>query len=187
MTPRRSTLAAILATGILATACTKSENWEEEVKLSTGEVVVVTRTQTYERYSELGAPGDGWLRVEARLKFTPPIAGSAPVTWQADLHPLILDLANGNPVIVAKADYCEQYYRHGHPIPPYMVFEFLDGQWKRSKLSATHANAKANLLLNVEDRGDRSRVTIDFKSRSNSRPGLPINIRQIDFSYRMVC
>jgi len=51
---------------------TKTVNWKEEVKLRSGKVVIVERSEDYRRASEPGVRGPGWLFSYERI--TAPVA-----------------------------------------------------------------------------------------------------------------
>jgi hypothetical protein len=180
-------LASLALLAWLLSACSKSDTWEEDVELVKGKVISITRTQYYERYSELGAPGDGWRPVKSRIEFVQDKASPETIVWEEELDPLVLELINDHLVLVAKASYCDQYHRYGRPIPPYVIYRFANGRWDRSGFADLPAKLQANLLIDAKSKSSRRRVTIDFKKQMNDELGIPKFLKQIDPSYRMVC
>ena len=122
-----------LATSL--SACSKSVSWEEEVKLKDGRQILITRTQYYESYSELGAPGDGWRPVKSSLKFKIEQASPYEIVWEESLGPLILEVQNNQPIVVAVPNSCEEFNKHGRPSPSYVIFRYTNNSWQRIRFA----------------------------------------------------
>ena len=116
--------------------------WQEEVKLHDGPVIVV------ERFYNLG----GYPAIESHNRspldqtLTIPVAGfSTAITWKTEfndspelnsLGPLLLDVVEGIPYLVASPAGCIAYNKWGRPNPPYILFKYANETWQRISLEA---------------------------------------------------
>lgn len=110
--------------------------WTEEARLHDGQTILVERAQTFDgnglREIGQGAP----LSLEV-LNFETPKGKS--VRWTSDygrgyqdnLAPLVLDIIEGVPYLVAYPTRCHAYNKWERPNPPYVFFRYDGNRWQR--------------------------------------------------------
>jgi len=119
----------LLITGCASASPKRGEfrEWQEEVKLNDGRVIVVKQKWRCD-YIGKNPRGDycGTMR-EAWIKLNLPEFSNHEIEWHEELHPLVLNITNGNLYIVGIAD-GGQYLIYGKPQPPYVGFRWdVDG------------------------------------------------------------
>lgn len=139
--------------GALLSGCTRTERWQEQVRLPTGEVIVVDRRST----------DDG-----AAIRFTLPSQPGKSYEWRAahdggqgqHENPLVLDVENGAPVIytmVSTSPGCRLFTRYA----------YRDGGWSEHVLPDKFKGKEMNLfVLNGLNIGEM--VTLEQKRRENA-------------------
>lgn len=125
-------------------------NWKEEVQLADGARIWVERDEVREV-----KPGGEPLRGLARgTKITrihiPDSQGK--VVWESKLAPMILE--EGVPparwTVIASPTWCEDHYQYGSPKPPYIQFDYVNGQWEHKQVDPNWYGRKSNLSVNEE-------------------------------------
>lgn len=144
---------AFAAAGASLSGCARSERWQEQVKLHSGEVIVVDRRST----------DDG-----TAIRFTLPAQPGKSYEWRAahdggqgqHENPLVLDVENGAPVIytvVSTSPGCRLFTRYA----------YRDGNWSEQILPDKFKGKEMNLfVLSGLDIGDM--VTLEQKRRENA-------------------
>lgn len=148
-------------------ACAKSPNqWQEEVKLSSGETIVIARQTDYVSGGGEWATNPDLSKPDIRhLKFTFPLNSPQQIEWhsQSELSglypesPLILDIENGVPVVIAIGSFrmgCPEYRRYAH----------LATGWQRQPLSPNDWLRATNLLI---DSSNEYLITLEQKQKRN--------------------
>ena len=75
--------AGALFCALFLSACGKSQiEWKEEVKLQSGEVIVVKRTAKSKDFGEIGGPG-GWENEGMTVQIIQPVKSDNPPIWDA--------------------------------------------------------------------------------------------------------
>lgn len=115
-------------------------SWKEEVLLHDGSKIVVERWVKRGGRHEIGQqPG----YQEQRLQFINPSTNKK-VVWEdrkdeyiggSTFLPMLVDIADGTPYLVAKTMGCLAYSKWGRPNPPYVVFRYDGDQWNRIPLA----------------------------------------------------
>ncbi len=138
---------AILAGVVLfVSACGIVYEWEEEVKLHDGRVIVVKRLHSKER--AIGNLHSRYEFKEARIKFREPAA----IEWQGDIPPIAVDVVQSDICVVIKLDGGGQCERYGHPNPPFVYFRSQAGApWRRVDRSDVPSGMRQNLLIYPRD------------------------------------
>lgn len=164
-------LILVLAFSLLATACSKTRSWEEEVLLNTGEKVWVRRSQTYSLTGGAGNPAD--------LAYRPDSDSEIEFDWRGvryrylgDANVMVLAISPGGvPVLVADAAGNSWNWRHhyGCTLPFYvqLVPSSTGESWTwPSQIEAWLYGLPANLFISFEDPSNvRSRYSIEDKRR----------------------
>ncbi|SFU83328.1 hypothetical protein SAMN05216552_101132 [Pseudoduganella namucuonensis] len=150
---RHAAAVALLASAVLASGCSRTERWQEEVRLGSGQVILVDRVSG-ER--------------DASLRFSLPGVPRKVYEWHA-LHdggiwrhenPLVLDVENGVPVIytvVVTSPGCRLFTRYSN----------RNGAWVEEVLPDKFKGKAMNLFVRGGlDVGDT--VTLDQKRREST-------------------
>ncbi|MYM21077.1 hypothetical protein GTP46_00235 [Duganella sp. FT135W] len=180
----RAKLLLLILVYVSLVACTKSPSqWQEEVKLSSGETIVITRQTDYVSGGGEWASNPDLSRADIRhLKFTFPLNSSQPVEWHSQPEPgglypespLIFDIESGVPVVIAVGSVsreCPEYRRYAH----------LSTGWQRQPLSAADWQRATNLLI---DSSNEYLITLEQKQKLNETGAYSKRIRTIDPSVK---
>lgn len=132
-------------------------SWKEEALLHDGSKIVVQRSVERGGRHEIGQSPP---YKEQSLSFSLPGAGRT-VTWEdhysedlgsANFLPMLLDIFNGIPYIIAYPMGCLGYNKWGRPNPPYVIFKYDGNEWKRIPLEELPAEIKRpNLIFSAPD------------------------------------
>jgi hypothetical protein len=178
---------ALAANGVAACSAPTS-TWKEEVVLHDGRKLLVERSQTYGGRSEPGQSGP--IR-EHRMRFMPPETNRS-IEWESEYDkelgrtnfiPLALHVVNHTPYVVAYPNLCLSYRKWGRPNPPYVIFEYKNGVWKRIPLrDLPEQVTTVNLVLSTqrvqaEEMSRAGVVTADRMQDSNM--GAPPELTRI--------
>ena len=146
------------------TACGKEKtlDWHQEALLHDG------RTLWVERHSERGSPfpGNSGLETGQTLAFSHPNTGER-IEWRIPegLQPVMLDFEQGVPYYVLDTYVSSDYSKWGCPNPPYLVYRYQQGKWKRVAFELLPAQfVILNLMRMSKDaRGlvDGGRISVD--------------------------
>jgi hypothetical protein len=166
-------------------ATTKEINWREQVRLSTGEVIVVERGEKLNLVSEPGR-GSGWLFDEAWLKARLPSIGET--AWQGALSPLVLNVTpRGDWYLLGVTGAYRGHQDYQLPDGKrYVAFRLRNGSWQRVPFTEFPAEFQPNLLGGTDSlfikRGQPNGMLVDFKLKSeiDSNPMLDSAFRRID-------
>lgn len=108
--------------------------WQEEVKLNDGRVIVVTqKKKCSEAYT-----GQNWatcIAREAWVTINLPEFSDKPIVWHEHLKASVLNIHNGHLYIVAKFPTELEFRQYGSPQPPYVGFVFGAGEWEKIPFS----------------------------------------------------
>jgi hypothetical protein len=155
--------------------CDVTREWQEEVTLHDGKIVVVERKVIKEFTAALGAPP--YRHKESRIALANPIK----VEWRGDLEPIAFDVSGGDAFVVidliGKGGPCQQY---GNPNPPFVYFRSRDGGvWERVDAGTVPSTLRQNLLLNW-DRPELESIRgrLNLKEKESLNFGLPREIRE---------
>jgi hypothetical protein len=153
--PQVLLLALIATLGLSACFGRTTYRWKEEVLLHDGQVIVIERSvRTGEVPVEIGQPP-----ADSDYTLTFRAADGKAVTWEAgkSFKPMIFDMVNGAVYVVARGSTGPDYARHGCPKPPYFIFRYVDGRWKRIDFEQLPGQIRlANLMSSVT--GDDQRL-----------------------------
>ena len=133
------------------------DSWKEEALQPDGSTIIVELTVEHGGRHEIGQePPYKWQR----LRFTIPATGEV-VTWEdnysddvgsANFLPMLLDIEQGAVYLVADTMGCLAYNKWGRPNPPYVVFKYMNKEWKRIPLKELPADIKTpNLIFSSPD------------------------------------
>jgi hypothetical protein len=156
----------------------KTVNWKEETKLTTGQVIIVERSQDYRSVYSGGAYRPGWLFDYERIRARFP-SPSGVITWEGRLTPLALDIAADGQIylvaVAAAAAGAKEY--HLKPDEYHVAFEYESSrsQWKQIALGKVPQQLRPNLLadtwgLFIQQRSTVDLVDLALKAKVDSDP-----------------
>lgn len=159
-------------------ACADGTSWKEEVLLHDGKKLIVERSVVRKGRSEpFQRPPIG----EETLSFEHPVTQER-IRWKdeygddvgmSNFGLLMLEIDPTTAYIVAEPRGCLSYNKWGRPNPPYVVFKYQGGDWKRIALQELPARFnKPNLVMASPDdeakqAGGRL-ITAEMVSRINT-------------------
>lgn len=162
----------VLTLGVTMNACSSTERWKEEVRLSDGRIIVVERGRIGERGGDEWASNrSGTKPKEYRIRFDYPDGSGQKVEWVSIKKspgtwpeiPLILDMVSGQPTVfslVAISIGCEIYSK----------YVYRDGAWVEEILPEKFEQRTTNLLLRVGVDMPKF-VDLETKRKFNKEPG----------------
>lgn len=119
----------IIAGLLSLTACGKTIDWKQEVKLHDGRVIVVDRQSNQESMS---IPVRGILESWQQISFIHPASGER-IVWDLPkgLGLWMLDIEDGKIWTVLKPQSVADYNNWSCPSPPWIVFRWQAGRWQQ--------------------------------------------------------
>lgn len=140
--------------------------WQEEVLLSDGRMLLVERTASMKGLQEWGGPG-GMKDQRYSLQFTLPDGKPAP-RWNGVNMPMIFDYnpALGGWYLISNIAMCEEWQAAGRPNPPYVAYRLQDNAWKRIRIDPRLYGKRFNMQqsINYKD-GMPKLVTLQIKEK----------------------
>lgn len=177
----------ILGGGMSGCTGTSDLEWQEEVRLSDGRIIVVERDAIYVGGGDEWAFNRGGGKIdEERIRFTSPDRSGKTVEWRSTKKspgtypeiPLLLDLPAGQPTmftLVAISNGCEVYSK----------YVYQQGAWVEEPLPEQFGQQTTNLLFGSQ-RDLPELLTLAEKNKRNSRDGYRKALKQIGTN-RKVC
>jgi hypothetical protein len=176
-------LLGALMSGLLfsLTGCTKNVRWQEEVQLSTGEVIVIDREVKHAGGGAAWPQGQGSIPKEHIIRFRAPAHGDRLIEWHstrldkstyAEL-PLALDVdADKTWMIFTRLPL-------GGACSQYLKYAFKNGVWVEVRLPEKIGVHRTNLFLAASSNDISGLIGIAEKTRVNANPGYPRALRQV--------
>lgn len=194
----RSFALVVLLLGLAACASAEEEerygvhrykhiHWQEQVRLSTGDVIEVARGERLK--SAYGGVGPmGWMFDEAWLETKLPRTGTT--RWEGALSPLILDVTSrGEWYLLGIAEASRGLKDYNLPESKrYVTFKLQGSMWQRVPFAEFPESFKPNLLAStdrlfeVDEAKNGVLVDLETKRRLDSRPTLGKEYKRIDRS-----
>ncbi len=132
----------------------KTMSWKEEVLLHDGQIIVVERFYNLGSYPTLDSRERAAL--DQTVTFSLPGTKKA-IVWTTDfrdaepvpnsLNLLLLDVVKGVPYIATYPAGCIAYNKWKRPNPPYILFKYEGGEWKRISLAEFPAELTKNNVI----------------------------------------
>jgi hypothetical protein len=165
-------LILLIVTGALP-ACGKVDvKWREEVRLASGETIIVARTAQGKRLGEIGGSG-GWEATRMTVEIDDPKRPANPPAWSDRWVPMLFDFDPDTKewFLVATFYTCTDWYDLGRPKLPYVQYRTRDGRWEQVPLDTKLFGRPANLLTGVNAGGEPKLVSIEAKERRSRGAG----------------
>lgn len=179
---------AALFCALLLSGCGRSQiEWKEEVKLQSGEVIVVKRTAKSRDFGEIGGPG-GWENEGMTVQIIQPLKPDNPPVWNAKFVPLVFDRDPGTNewFMVATFVSCTSWYELGRPKLPYTEFRLKDGQWRQLALSPHLIGREGNMLTTIRSTGEPDH-TLSSKAYINNNPAISPEYKRVVDNWTSGC
>jgi hypothetical protein len=159
----RTALAALGLAFVLAACGNVDISWKEQVKLASGEVIVVKRTAQGKRLGEIGGTG-GWAATRMTLEIAEPRRPTDPPQWAERWVPMLFDFDGERKewLVVATFYMCEDWVALGRPKLPYVQYRAREGRWIQVPLEASLFGRQANLLTGPRASGEPALVTLEM-------------------------
>lgn len=125
-------LFVLLITGCASASARYGEfrEWQEEVQLNDGRVIVVTQKKRCEG-AYTGGNYAPCIAREAWLTINLPEFSNQPIVWHENLHAIVLNIDHGKLYLVASFPTQREFKQYGEPEPPYIGFRWEMTGWKR--------------------------------------------------------
>lgn len=150
-------------------------NFEEEIRLSSGDVILVKRKIVTSPYGEIGGSG-GWEAKFNSIEIIQPKRGDNPVRWETkkNMLPVLFDRDPHSKewFVLAVLDSCVDWFDLGRPKTSYIEFRYRDSQWQRVDFSQIHLGHSYNVLSNLRSDDRLGLHTLETKTERMSKPGL---------------
>ena len=137
--------------------------WQEEVKLNDGRVIVVTQKKRCEgaytgnEYAPCIAR-EAWLTINL-FEFS-----AQPTMWHENLSPRVVNIHNGQLFVVGAFPTQREFKLYGAPQPPYIGFVWRDDSWQRIPFEAIpDAIYDVNMLMEGIPPGGIKYLSIEKK------------------------
>jgi hypothetical protein len=145
------------------------------IELKNGEIIVVDRKLKTKAFGEVGGPG-GWELKFNSIVIVQPKEEQFPSIWETndEFLPIIfdIDLKTKEWYIVSVINSCKEWKKLGRPPFPYVEDRFRDGKWERVNLSSELIGSSANVLSEINSRGEVSTVSLQEKYLRMNGAGL---------------
>lgn len=173
---------------VLLAACGNSQiEWKEEVKLHSGEVIVVKRTAKL-RANAIAGGGGGSFNEGMTVTIVQPVKPDNPAIWSARFVPLVFDHdpASKEWFMVATFFHCDSWYELGRPKLPYTEYRFKNGQWVQQALSPQSFGLAANMFTGMGPKGVRN-WTADEKAARLNDPAISPEYKSVTDKWQHGC
>lgn len=152
--------AAAIGAVLSLASCDRNEivAWSEEVKLQSGELIVISRTAAFSE-NWIAGGGGGAFNMGMTLRIQNPQHAENPSVWEGRFVPILLDRDPQSKewFVVATFFHCDSWYELGRPKLPYTEYRFKNGQWVQQALSPQWVGREGNVW--PSDLADRQAIT----------------------------
>ena len=144
-------------------------SWKEEVVLHNGQIIVVERFYNLGSYPALDSHNRSPL--DETITFDLP-GSNKRISWKTEyrnelpepnsLSSLLLDVVGGIPYLATSPAGCIAYNKWERPNPPYVLFKYVNDEWKRIPLEEFPEElVHANLMSRPDSRGLKPYYTVE--------------------------
>jgi hypothetical protein len=179
-------LFALLA--IQAAGCSKTVQWEEDVQLNDGRIIVVTQKKRCEGGDFVAKNGASCVAREAWLTIRLPEFSDKDIVWHESLDPMVLNVHQGRLFLVARPPHMLEFRAYGATNPPYFGFVWELGQWRRIAFTEIpDAIYDRNMLIESIPQNRTKHLTLEIKDSrlENGNPVYSKDLRRIDPMHTM--
>ena len=161
-------LGVVVVAAFLVACDSRPLEWTEEVRLQSGEVIVVKRTAKLKGNAIAGG-GGGSFNDGMTVQIIQPAKPDNPGVWSARFVPLVFDRdpASKEWFMVATFFHCDSWIELGRPKLPYAEYRYRNGQWLQQALSAQSFGLAANMFTGLGPKGVKNWSADEKASRLN--------------------
>ena len=165
------------------TACSKTVEWKEEVKLNDGRVIVVTQKKRCEGGDYTAKTGATCIARESWLTINLPEFSDKEIVWHESLDPMVVNIHQGRLYVVGFPPHTVEFRAYGATNPPYFGFIWDNGAWKRIAFSEIpEALYDTNMLIESVPGTKTDLLTLARKNspEENGAMTKPAQLHRID-------
>lgn len=165
---------------LLLAGCEKYVRWQEEVKLSTGETIIIDRDVRHAGGGAAWPQGQGSIPREYVIRFRYPAQTGQLIEWRstkldsstyAEL-PLVLDIDKNKAWIIFT-----HFWERGCRV--YVKYQFQNGVWREIPLVEDIETHPTNLFLAAGGVGIEGLISLAEKAKENTSPGYTPDYKQV--------
>ena len=173
-------LGAILLMTTLSSCAPRSNSWTEEVELSGGETIQVSRHEEYRSNTELSGQTNVWIE-RSDVSIRDSRTGTTPPTLKTTEFLLRLDFDSEKRqwYAIGFVEDCDRARREGLGSRPYYEYNVINGTWSRQPVSEQRVGEASNLLISKKLAEESSEVRLDAKKRGDKGVGLPNYLKSV--------
>ena len=171
----------ILQCGVSLTSCADNKaSWQEEVKLLDGRVITVHQERRFEGRAYNGStfgsmPREFWITMSL------PEISKQEIVWHEKVLPTNLNIFKGKLYVVAVPQTSREFYLYNKPRPPYLGYQFENGQWKRIPFNEIPVSIyDTNLSISGDQYIHDGRVTLQDVIKEKGVPGFDESYKRIN-------
>jgi hypothetical protein len=179
-----ASVAALLLNG----GCAKTVQWQEEVKLNDGRIIVVTQKRRCEGGNYTANKDATCIARESWLTFRLPEFSGHEIEWHENLKPMTINVNDGHLYLVGLPPTSLEFRKYGMPSPPYLGFRWDKNDWIRIEFTQIPKSIyETNMLIeNIpRNRTHLLRLTVKDSELENGNPMYPPYFRRIDPGFRI--
>jgi hypothetical protein len=120
-----------LLAALLLSACSNTVQWDEEVKLNDGRVIVVTQKKRCEGGDYAAKTKASCVAREAWLTIRLTEFSDKEIVWHESLNPLVVNIHQRRLYVVGIPPTSLEFRTYGATNPPYFGFVLDGGAWRR--------------------------------------------------------
>jgi hypothetical protein len=148
----------VLLTSALLSACSQTGEWDEDVRLSSGEILSVHRSQRWTTTQPMGE-GKSYIHEEATLEIQ---SSGMKAPWRGSYEFLMVvdkDSSSNEFFLVSTPGPCWKWVELGRPSPPYIEYRLRNGVWQRAVWSGVAAGRPPNVWVMPVPSGLKKHMT----------------------------
>lgn len=185
-------LAWLLTSAIAALSFACSDDpiaWKEEVKLRSGEIIVVNRTAKLDANFVAGG-GGGSINRGMTVEVAQPLKPDNPGVWDARYVPIVFDRdpQTSEWTVIATFFHCDSWYDLGRPALPYTEYRFREGKWIQQALTPHWIGTQANMVPADGSNGEREgTISSTKKEYILANPAISNKFKAVVSSWKTTC
>jgi hypothetical protein len=176
-------LILIMGTAMTISACSKTVQWDEEVKLNDGRIIAVTQKKRCEGGDFTAKTGATCIAREAWLTIKLPEFSGKEMVWHENLDPMVVNIHQGRLYVVGYPPHTLEFRTYGATNPPYFGFVWDGETWKRISFPEIPLEIyDTNMLINSIPSTKTALMTLLVKNsdQENGTMTKPAPLHRID-------
>lgn len=168
---------------VALTACSKTVQWEEEVKLNDGRIIVVTQKKRCEGGDYTAKTDASCIVREAWLTIKLSEFSDKDIVWHESLDPMVVNVHQGRLYVVGRPPHTLEFRAYGATNPPYFGFVWENSAWRRLKFEEIpEAIYDRNMLTESIPQTKTKHLSLAEKNSEaeSGNPVYPKYLRRID-------